>query len=53
MEDLKSQLDIINENHKKEKEKIKNENIKLKKELAEIKEVLFTFEKVCKKIRVA
>jgi hypothetical protein len=53
MDSLKNQLDIINAEHKKEIEKIKNENKKIKKELAEIKEVLFTFEKVCKKIRVA
>ena len=40
MEELKTQIEILKEKNKK-----------LTKELTEIKEVLFTFEKVCKKIR--
>jgi len=51
MEELKTQIEKLNDKWESEIEILKEKNKKLTKELTEIKEVLFTFEKVCKKIR--
>ena len=48
MEELKNQIELLSDKWESEIDKLENEN----KELLELKEVLFTFEKVCKKIRV-
>lgn len=51
MEELKDQIQVLSEKWEMEIETLKNENKKLKKKLADLKDVLLTFEKVCKKIR--
>tara|TARA_R110002020_G_scaffold181364_2_gene376209 strand:+ start:18564 stop:18731 length:168 start_codon:yes stop_codon:yes gene_type:complete len=52
MDELKKQIEILSEKWQSEIEKLETENKKLLKEILELKDVLLTFEKVCKKIRV-
>ena len=51
MEELKTQLELLSVKWESEIEVLKEQNKKLRIALKDLKDVLFTFEKVCKKIR--